>query len=174
MSRISKELATNIATKLTEKSEANILLMRKEYSSLVTELYLAQTPKEVLSLYAIQPDWFYTRGFIDFSGHGFRWEQIRSDIPVICNKGTNAELTLNSKISDRLMKIKRAIDAAVDERKKLFSETEQALIACRTYKQIEENIPAAKPYLPPPTSNALMVNFNSLNKKINSQPEIKK
>lgn len=69
------------------------------------------------------------------------------------------------------MKIKRELEKAEQEYKQLFSETENALLALKTQKNIRENLPEAIPFLPPPISNSLVVNFASLQKKLNKQPD---
>ena len=174
MSRITKELATSIAKKLTEKSSLNVDALKKEYGCLIAAIYNEQVPEEVNSAYIKHPKWFYTRSRISFTGFGFHWENVQVEKHVICNSNSDAHLELNAKIADKITKAKRKVDKALEEYRKLFSETENALLALRTYKNIEENIPAAKPFLPPPMSKSLVCNFESLNKKINNQPEVKK
>jgi len=171
MSRISQELAKNIAKKLTEKTLSNVNLLKKQYCDFVTKCYVNQMPKDVFDAYNKNPQWFYTRRCIDFKGHGFNYESVSSE-PVVSNCSGDAILELTPKLAADIMKLKRIKDKASDDYKTLLSETEQALLSCRTFKNIEENIPAAKPFLPPPTSNALMVNFDSINRKINNQPEL--
>lgn len=171
--RISKELSQSIAKKLTEKSRLAADGLRKEYQQLVSDLYEAQIPKEIKDAFSMHPEWFYTIRSITFDGHGFRWETVTPPSALIANKGTYCHLELNAKMADRIMKSKRKVDKTNEAYKELLRETENALMALRTFKQIEENIPAAKPFLPPPMSNALVCNFDSLNKKINNQPEVK-
>jgi len=168
MSRITKDLAEKIAKKLTEKTLLNYNLIKSQYCDFVTKCYINQMPKDVSDAYKKNPQWFYTRRCIDFKGHGFNYESVSSE-PVVCNCSGSAILDLTPKLASDIMKLKRGKEKAYNDYKILLSETEQALLACRTFKNIEENIPAAKPFLPPPTSNALMVNFDSINKKINSQ-----
>ena len=174
MSRITKELAASIAEKLTVKSKESVEFLKNEYGKCVYDFYISQTPDEVKVGFSKYPDWFYTSKSISLNGFGFNWERISVQDHVVCNTGSSAYLTLNAKISDKITKHKRKYEKAAKEYRELFIETEQALLALRTYKNIEENIPAAKPYLPPPMSNALVCNFQSLNRKINNQPEIVK
>jgi hypothetical protein len=72
------------------------------------------------------------------------------------------------------MKVKRKKEKAKEDYKNLVTETEAALYALKTAKNVRENLPEAAVYLPPPMSNALIVNFNTLQKKLNKQPEVLK
>lgn len=93
--------------------------------------------------------------------------------PVICNSGnTDATLTLTDAIATKLTKAKRKWEKAYADCQELKKETEQALINLRTFKNIRENIPEAGPFLPPPMSNSLVVNVESLNKKLAHQPAV--
>jgi hypothetical protein len=172
--RISQTTAEQISYKLTEKSRIAADELHKEFRELITVLYEEETPEAIKKAFSEYPDWFYTRSNIEFTGHGFRWESIAPTRPVICNKDNHAHLTLTAKISEKISKAKTRYDKANQEYKALRKETETALLNLRTSNNIKENIPAAIPFLPPPMSNALVVNVDSLNKKLNRQPEVKK
>jgi hypothetical protein len=164
-------LATQVAFKLTEKSKIAADNFKKEYEKLVTELYEAQTPQLVKDAYAKHREWFYRRSCVLFSGHGFQWEQANTQYPIICNNGTSASLQLTDKIAEKIMKAKRKYDKANDEYKQLKSETENALLALKSFKNIKQHFPDAVNFLPAETSTALVVNFDSLKDKLNRQPE---
>jgi hypothetical protein len=174
--RISKELARSIALKLTEKSKLKADACKNEYGQLVYDIYDSTVPQEVKDMYKKHPDYFEIRGYVKFNGHGFKYEEVKVPLPVISNntRYSQCDLKLTAAIADKLMKEKRKYEKAVKDYKDLFNETETALIALRTFKQIEQNIPAAKPFLPPPMSNALVCNFDKLNSRIDNQPEIVK
>ncbi len=174
MSRISQDLAGQIAFKLTQKSRTAAELLHKEYRQLVEDAYNAQVPKMVTDTFAKHPEWFNTRTRVDFSGHGFRWEQVQTSNAVICNGGQNANLELTDKLATQLFKAKEKWRKADEAVKELQKETDQALINLRTFKNIRENIPEAAPFLPPPMSNSLVVNVDSLNRKLARQPDVKK
>lgn len=173
MSRITQDLAGQIAYKLTEKSRAAAELLKKDYQQMTTDYYDQETPKEVAEVKAKHPDWFCTTRTIRLEGHGFRYETVTATHPVIKNKDHDAYLTLTPKIASALTTAKRNWEKADAACKELKKETEHALINLRTYKNISENIPEAKAYLPPPMSNALVVNVDSLNRKLAKQPEVK-
>lgn len=174
MSKISKELAKQVAVKLTEKSRLAAEVLNKEYREIATAMYEDQTPKEVKECFKKNSEWFYTRNYLTFDGHGFRWENVTTIRPIICNSGSNATLALNVKTSQLLSAAKKKWEKAVDDHQQLQRETETALLNLGTHAMIKENFPLAAPMLPPPMSNALVCNFDSLTKRLQKQPEIKK
>lgn len=170
--RISKDLAGQIAYKLTDKTRLLVEKIKKDYQEVVTVLYEAQTPQAVIDCKKKFPDWFGTKSCVYFSGHGLSHENCTTTRQIISNNWSNAHLELNSKIADKITKAKRKYDKVKDDYNQLKKETEQALINLGTYARIRENIPAAAPFLPPPISNALVCNFDSLNSKLKKQANI--
>jgi len=173
MSRISKELAEQIATKLTEKSRIAVAELEKEYREIATIMYEDQTPKEVKDCFKKNAEWFYTRSYIQFDGHGFRWENVTTTRPVIANSNSSAKLDLNVKTSGILSAAKKKWEKASEDYNQLQRETKTALLNLGTTARIKENFPLAAPMLPPPMSNALVCNFDSLTKRLQKQPDVK-
>ena len=173
MSVISKDLAEKIATKLTEKSRAAVDRLYADYKSVVTEMYEDQTPQLIKDVYKKHPEWFYKRQQVYFTGHGFNYERVTTTQSVICNNGTDAHLDLNSKLADKITSAKRKWDKAKKEYELLKDETRQALLTLKTFNNIRKELPEAAPMLPPPISNALVVNFSTLKKQLAKQPDIK-
>jgi hypothetical protein len=170
MSVISKDLAQQISTKLTEKSRLAVDALRKDYQTIATEIYEDQVPEEIKKAFKLYPDWFYTRQSLYFNGHGFSFERVTPIRHVICNNGTEANLKLTIKTSDKLMAAKRKVEKAEKEYKLLKEESKQALLTLKTFTNIRKELPEAASMLPPPLSNALVVNFNSLKTRLNKQP----
>jgi hypothetical protein len=174
MSVISKDLAHKIAIKLTEKTSISVDNLKVSYQEIVTSEYEKQIPDEVKKCFLKHPDWFNCTSSIRFSGNGFNYECVTATRKIVCNNNSSANLKLNSAISDKIMAVKRKYDAEKDKYEKLLEETTQALLALKTYNNIRKELPQAIPYLPPPMSNALICNFDSLKNKLNKQPEVKK
>jgi hypothetical protein len=172
MSIISKTLAQQVSYKLVAKSKAKVDELKKEYEEVVTRFYEAQTPKAVKECYKKNPEWFNDRSTVNFRGHGFNWESVTTTRRIICNGGTNANLELTPEIAKHIVAAKNKYEKAQEEYKQLRSETENALLALKTFKNIREHLPEAAPHLPPPISNALVVNFDSLKKKLERQPTV--
>lgn len=173
MSRITIELAGHIATKLTEKSRLAFENMKEEYREYITQAYEEQTPKEAKMLLKSHPEWIQTKMEIKLDGHGFDWHYIKPTRPVIMNNYNSPILKLNAKLAAQIQAVKTKVDKAEDKYKGLKDESKQALLTLRTFNNIRKELPEAAPYLPPPMSNALVVNFDSLKKRIQNQPEVK-
>lgn len=172
MSVISKELAKKIATKLTEKSKNHLNSLRTDYTELVTIAYEATVPKNIMDLFIKDKTYFDDTSSISFNGHGFNYEQVTSTRRVPSNySGYHCNLELTPKVAEKLIKAKQRWEKAAKSYKTLFDETEQALLSLKTYNNIRKELPEAAPYLPPPLSNALVVNFTSLKSRLNKQPE---
>lgn len=177
MSVISKQLAHDIAFALTEKSKEAMNRARKEYENTVRDLYEQQTPDEVKKTFKAHPEWFCTRSEITFNGRGFNWERVYVQPQVIANSnnGRDAHLHLTSKVADAIITALRKFQKAEKTYKLLKGETEQTLLNLKTFKNIKDNIPEAAKYFPAQKSNMmLVVNVDSLRRKLAHQPEVKK
>lgn len=174
MSRISNDLAGQIATKLTEKSRLNADKLHVEFRELVTSLYEEQTPASVKKCFKENADWFYRKSSIKLDGHGFNWEYVSTTRPVICNNNSDAILKLTSSVADKITSAQRKWQKAKNQYDNLKKEAKQALLTLKTYNNIRKELPEAASMLPPPLSNALVVNFTSLKQQLAKQPEIKK
>ena len=173
MSRISQELAQSIAYKLTEKSRIACDKLHVYFREFVTCLYEEQTPEEVKKCLKNHPDWIQTNSTIRLDGHGFRWEYVTSTRPVIQTDKDN-KLEMTAKVADKISSLKNKWEKSKKVYEELKAEAKQALLSLRTFNNIRKELPQAAPMLPPPISNALVVNFNSLKNRLNKQDDFKK
>lgn len=164
--RISKQNSEIIAKQLMQKKKEKVNALLLEYQQGATDEYIKQTPKEVLEMSVKHPEYFALTNYVAVSGHGFRWEQIKTVKPVIKKGFNEPTLILNDKISDKLTKLKRKHQSAKDQYDQLLSEIETALLNLRTYANIEKNIPEAAPFLPKGETMALAINFDDIRSKI--------
>lgn len=174
MSTLSKDLAQQIAHKLTEKTRLNAQSLKDQFTSKVAEHYTKTIPAAVKDIFKKHPDYFTTTASIKVDGHGFTYEVVGTKEFVINNTGNYyASLDLSSKEADTVVKLKRKYQDAEKKYKELKEETKQALLALKTYNNIRKELPEAAQYLPPPISNALVCNFDALKTKLKKQPEAK-
>jgi len=173
MSRISNDLAGQIAYKLTEKSRKAMEEKHVAYREVVTTLYEQTTPQPVLDVLKKYPDWIDTASNIRLQGHGFNYEYVSPTRTIVSNCRNNA-LELTDKMAKSITAVKKEWEKSQDKYKSLKDEIKHALLSLKTYANIRKELPAAAEYLPPPMSNALVVNLGNLNKRITNQPEIKK
>lgn len=173
MATLSKIAIENIAEKMTEKSKQYKNELFKKYSDLVAHIYQAQIPDEIKEIFKTHPEYIETTSHICLDGHGFNRELVDVGKQLPSKSHYAAYVNLTAPIADKIIKAKRKWEKARDDYKQLYQETESALMALKTNKNIRENLPEAIPYLPPPMSNSLVVNFESLQNRLNTQPEIK-
>jgi len=174
MSRISNDLAGQISLKLTEKSRLAVQQLHVSYRELVTKTYEDQTPSEVKALLELHPEWCHTRTSVTLEGMGFRWVRVSTTRPVVANTQGDCHMKMTAKIVEKLTNAKRKLDKSEADYNALCDETKQALLTLKTFNNIRKELPEAAPLLPPPLSNSLIVNFDSLHKKLSKQPEMVK
>lgn len=174
MARLSNETIANIAKKMTAKTKEAVDQLEKDYKEIVTVIYEDQIPEAVKVFAEKHKGFIHYGNQIHLEGHGFRWTYIASTRPIIEDSKGNANLTLNEKLADKIKKAKNKWESAQEAYESLLVETRQALQALGTHNRIKENLPEAAEFLPPPMSNALVVNFTSLQKKLRLQPDTKK
>lgn len=173
MATLSKLVIESIASKMTEKSKKYADKLKKDYQELVTTYLEAQVPEEVKKCFKTHSEYVETTSTAYLDGHGFNRESVSLNRQVPATTSYHTNLNLTASIADKVMKAKRKYTKAKEDYKQLVQETEAALFALKTHKNIRENLPEAIPFLPPPMSNSLIVNFDSLRKTLNKQPEIK-
>lgn len=175
MSVLSKDLAKQIAKKLTQKSKDNVDFLLREYQQGVADAYEVSLPNDVLVFYKKYSKYTNSVLSIRMYGNGFNHEVVNifKSLPNDDNS-YYATFEPNAKVAEKLVKAKQKYEKAKKEYNILLEESEQALLTLKTYNNIRKELPEAAPYLPPPLSNALVVNFDSLKKRLNKQPEIKK
>jgi hypothetical protein len=174
MSRISNELAQSIAFKLTVPTQNEVEKLHGDFRNLVWTIYDSQTPKEVKELAKKFPDYFEPQTSVKLHGHGFNWEYVGTEKQMLPNNSGSCIMNMNKENSSKLFTAKNKWEKAKKKYEDLKRETKGALLALKTFNNIRKEIPNAAQYLPPPMSNALVCNFTSLNKKLQSQPELKK
>jgi hypothetical protein len=173
MARFSNMVIEQIAEKMTEKSKKYAEEMDKELKELVTAIYESQLPPEVMKLFKTHSEYIQTSKELFVDGYGLSREYLSMSKKLPATSNYNQTIKLTAAIGDKIVKAKRKKEKAYEDYRQLLSETKSALYALKTHKNISENLPEAKPFLPPPMSNALVVNFDSLQKRLNKQPEVK-
>ena len=174
MAKLSNQTIEAIAEKMTSKTLTAVNQLKKDYEELVTSLYEEQIPQAVKTFAKQHSGFIHFGRTIRLDGNGFRWEHITATRPIIEDDCGNAKLDMDGKMAEKIKKAMHKHTDANDAYKKLVLETKQALSALGTHNRIKENLPEAIPFLPPPMSNALVVNFTALQKKLKAQPDTKK
>jgi hypothetical protein len=163
---MSKELAQKIAEMMSVNKEREKSKLLEQYRKTVTDEYIKQTPTAALELLELHPDWVQTNTEIYFSGHGFgSYERVSAIGAVIRNSSPYAKLKLTPEIAAKISTAKNKYEKAEKEWVGLKQEIETALLALKTFNQIQKNLPEAVPFLPK-ENQSIMLNFDDLRNKL--------
>jgi len=173
MATLSKMVIESISEKMTEKSKKYLLDLEEKYSQVVTDFFESQIPEQIIKVFKTHPEYIETTMSAYLDGYGFNRESVTLTKRIPSTSSFHAKLNLNAAMADKILKVKRKMEKAKEDYNDLLQQTQSALFALKTEKNIRENLPEAIPFLPPPMSNSLVVNFSSLQQKLNKQPEIK-
>lgn len=163
MSRITKQIAENVAVKLTEKQALEIKELKVNLSDTFTSIYLNTIPKQVMELHLKYPEFIETRSSMQCQGNGFQWQSIslNRNLPA-----KNHVFSPEEKDAKLLLKLLNEIDDKKSELSKLKHEIEVLVFRLKTYAKVNSEFPEANPFLPNSVSSALMVNISDLRKKL--------
>jgi hypothetical protein len=171
---ITKDLASSISFKLTDKSAKHVESLERKYVNLVRKLYCNQhVPAIIENAFKKHPEFFKTTGNISVTGPGFSTEQVNVKPYVISNTHNwNATLKVQNdeaNTAKHLNEIRQEYRKAENAYKKLQEDTRITLLNLRTYKQIAEKMPKAAKYLPSGTL-AVAVIVQPLINRLENQP----
>jgi len=157
---------------MTEGSRKKVDELKKEYGEAAKQMYLSDIPAKVMEVFKTHSEYFETTTNLYLDGHGFNRDSVDFVGSLPSMKSYSCPLKLTAARGETLVKMKRKYVAAKQAYKDLVDETETALLTLRTFARIRETLPEAAPFLPPPMSNSLVVNFDTLQKKLKAQPEV--
>lgn len=166
MSRITNDIAKQVATKLLEKKKEAQLAAAKKYQQFLEDEAFKQVPKEIMDLLEKHNRFFNKVSAVKLIGHGFEHETVKMSKSIPSSDYNYFILEMTASLATKIMNLKRASDKAKEDYDKSFQILEQALINCRTFKNVEQNIPEAKPYLPQAKTMALAINYADVRKLI--------
>lgn len=173
MSRISKDVAKQIATKMTAKSFELYQKLEKAFKDEVRTEYIKQIPVPVLGLFKTHSQYIETSTQIQVNGKGFNRMYVTIS-PCAPSEGSYPSLEMTVKVAEKLISMKNKYEAAKVKHYSLKTDVESTLMALGTHARIRESLPEAAEFLPPPMSNALIVDVAGLQKRIKSQQSISK
>lgn len=164
MSRITKEIAKEVAIKMTSKKYEVIKPLQNELSSNLETFVKRRIPKVVLELYSKYPKYFEATSSFRMVGNGFNhgYLHTKKNVPF----GSNDVFEPTAEEAKILLKLVNEITDLLQEKKDLIREVEITLYNLRTYVKINSEFPEATPFLPKNISNKLIVNINDIRNKL--------
>jgi len=164
MSRITKEIASQVAKKLTAKKLEEITNLEKEIATKFEAIYLNRLSKEIKETFKKHKNYFYTRSQFQVSGSGFDYFYVNTLNEVPYNR--NSSFVATKEDADVLLPLinnKKLLKGNYD---KLIIEIEALLYGLRTYSKVISEFPEAEPFLPYNLSNKLMVNVSEIRNQL--------
>jgi hypothetical protein len=170
MSRITKTLAHQVALKLAAPILNRAEKLEKELEDLITPLYEATLPKEVLSAFKKYPKYFNNYSYVRVSGPGLKeWNSFNLSKGLPRKENSYGNLTVPQEIADKIVDLENRISSTKEEYRKHRSEIEIAVFGLRTYGKVQLEFPEAFDLLPPITTTALTVDLKSIRCKIDKK-----
>ncbi len=163
MTRITKEIAQEVAVRMTEKKKNEIESLHKKLKDTVHKYVEKQIPKDVLSCFKKNKGYFHTRTSFQFIGNEFNYESYscNSELPY-----SKYQMAPDVEAAKAILQIKHEMDKKNTERNSLKNEIEVALYNLKTYNAVEAEFPEAFKLLPKRITQALTVNIKSIREKL--------
>lgn len=148
--RVTKELASEIASKLLKDKQKVVDNLHKEYTDFLFEEYNKTIPKEISEFDKKHPGWIRKTSSINFSGYGFNWENVyfSQGQYVLTDRNGNSKIELTSKLADKIKTLKNSWEKERKSVGDLRQQIEIAIYNLRTFNQVEKNFPEAAAHLP--------------------------
>lgn len=163
MSRITKDIATQVAIKLLESKKKEVEECSLKLSETLESFVLKKVPKKLLEYYKEFPQYTKTKNGFQLHGNGFNFNYIsvRKDIPSISS--TFDPTPEEAKI---LLDLKNKKENLQNNYEDLKQKIEIALYSLRTYAKVAVEFPEAVPFLPKSITDKVALNIIDIRKQI--------
>jgi hypothetical protein len=166
MSRITKQIANDVAIKMTATKREVVKLKKQFYKEFIYNELRNQIPKNILDFYEQNPRYVKTYNYVRISGNGFNYECVVLDKSLPSPNSNTFEFLPSEKTAKTLLGLKLEFEKLGKETDDLFMELQNALIGLRTYNSVNENLPEAFEFLPTIKTTTLQLNISDLRKKL--------
>lgn len=168
MSRITKDIAQEVAEKMVAPAREQVELASKTLKDAMLVIMQKRTPQVIKDAFDKFPEYFDTIERAYLQGNGFNGQEVRTSERFISKSG-NYSTTIQPTDAEH----KILWDFYVDWEKKkkeaddLKSSIANTLYVLRTYAQVGKNFEEAVPFLPEKTSTELSVPIDNIREKLN-------
>ncbi|HYH13984.1 MAG TPA: hypothetical protein VD794_02120 [Flavisolibacter sp.] len=164
MSRITKTIAEQVAIKLTEKKSYHLEVLKAQLEDLATNIKIGYIPTDVLKAYRKNSKYFKSCTSEYFRGPGLgHYESFRYNQSL---PHTSEGVKVNELEAQSLIQQRDKIEDLQNTINKIKLDVENALLALRTYNNVEKEFPEAFEHLPSRTTTALSININDVRKQL--------
>lgn len=164
--RVTKEAAKHVAGRLTEIKLSEEKKARKELSELAYSIAQDCVPKDVQEFYQKHKSFFHTTTRLQVSGTGLNYEELSFSPELPSRNEWRFSKLVTNKQAEQIVKLLNLKKKKEKERKELFVEIENAVLALGTYAKVEVEFKEAFAFLPKKLNQQLVVNINSIREKL--------
>lgn len=163
MSRITKQIAENIAIQLCSKKKILLEESNNKLSFFITDIAKRKVPKEVAIAFNKNAKYINTKSCPYIKGQGISgYPHVKLIEAVPMDSDT---IELSTKEAEKYIQLKGIYNDNKKNYENLLNEVQNALLNCKTYNKVKELLPEAVAYLPP-AYDPPALNFADIRKKI--------
>lgn len=168
MSRITKDIAQEVADKMVVPALAQVEVAHKKLKDAMLVIMQKRTPQIIKDAFAKNPEYFDTNERVYVQGNGFNGQEIKTSERFISKSG-NYSTTIQpteaeSKILwDLYVEWEKQNKECVELKSSIFN----TLYSLKTYAQVGKNFEEAVPFLPEKISTELSVPIDNIREKLN-------
>jgi hypothetical protein len=166
MSRITKQIAEEVAKKLVAKKRETLKLWKQVFSEKITKICHEKVPFEVLVVFEKHPKYFKTTNRFRPVGNGWNSQYLDLNTYLPNSNYDYFSFEMEVKTSNALLK---EYNKNKDEQKQideLQRDLVNTLLNLKTYKSVTENFPEAVEHLPKIVNNTVALNLSDIRNRI--------
>jgi hypothetical protein len=168
MSRITKDIAQEVADKMVVPALAQVEVAHKKLKDAMWVIMDNRTPQIIKDAFAKNPEYFDTIERVYVQGNGFNGQEIKTSERFISQSG-NYSTTVQPTEAECKLLWELYVDWEKQNKEcvELKSSIFNTLYSLRTYAQVGKNFEEAVPFLPEKTSTELSVPIDNIREKLN-------
>lgn len=169
MSRITKQLAEFVTNKMTEAKKDLISQKQSQLDGFIIAEYYKTLPDKIVKIFRDKElkKFIDTKKSLQFGGTfglGYNTMYFSEYFPY---DGTQRAFCPTKEASEKIILLQREIDQLGEQYNELWDGIFYALLALKTYKNVEREFPEALEHLPEvEKSSAIMLNIGALREKL--------
>ena len=165
MSRITKQIALTVANQLVLPKRQELKTEENKLSEIVTEVYRAKIPIDILMLFETKRKYFKTKNYLKINGNGFNFTPF-SMVGLLPDNNDIYCSEFSVKECDKIHRQFNIVEDCKKEIDKLRFDIQTAIFNLRTYNNVEKEFPEAFKLLPIRQTTALVVNLKDIRCKL--------
>lgn len=164
---ISKQKAEEVAKKMTQPKQDELIKLSKEMNLFIKEIYLKKIPKEVMEMFAKERCYFSTisQPYSSIEGLGSYYPNLGEHLPTI-----GKCFVVTGEDAEKYVKMHNDVDSRQKALNRLKEDISMAIFQFRTYKNLLANFPEAAKHMDASNGNINLpvVKLDKIREALNS------